>query len=292
MDCGTNSIRLLVRDGDARLVERATVTRLGRGVHVTRKLADESLQKTYEVLDEYRSEVDSLGAVLVKAVATSAVRDAVNGDAFMAEASKRLGVTVETITGDAEARLTFCGALGGNNMAGPWTVIDIGGGSTEIALGDSNQIQNAHSFDVGSVRLTEMFLPDDPPTFAQLQVLSAYVHGLIDRHEVVVASKSVGAKVCAVGGTATSLSAIAMGFDRFDFDQVNGSQLERSTVAELVDRFMKMTSLERSEATGLDPGRADVIVAGAAILLATMTALDARELRVSAMDLLDGLVSA
>lgn len=289
VDCGTNSIRLLIKDGEERIDERAQVTRLGRNVHANRVLEQGSIDSTLDVLRDYRAAIESAGAQTVRGVATSAVRDAVNGEEFLRLASEALGAPVELISGDREAQLTFEGAVQSAGLAGSWTVVDIGGGSTELAVGDADGVAAAHSFDVGSVRLTELFADGDPPSRESIERLRLYVVGLIAGSPVVRASLKANARLVAVGGTATSLCAIRLGLRTFSFEGVQGKSLSRAEVDDLIDRFLQTDAATRAKSTGLDPGRADVIVAGAAILSSVMTAIGVEDCRVSATDLLDGL---
>lgn len=264
IDIGTNSTRLLVADIEAGriadVVRRSTVTRLGEGVDAGRTLQPEPMARTRRVLEGYVDEARELGAVRAVAVATSAARDASNGPAYLAELGEALGVDARVVTGLEEAALTRRGV----GASDPRTlVLDVGGGSTELILPGF-----AQSIDVGSVRLTERFLHDDPPSRAQIDEAAAYVRELLPELDVTAA---VG-----VAGTVTQLHAIA-------------GELSADTVARELDRLGSMPLVERAEIPGMDPARAPVIVGGTIVVSEVLRRYALPGLGWSERDILDGL---
>jgi exopolyphosphatase/guanosine-5'-triphosphate,3'-diphosphate pyrophosphatase len=297
IDIGTNTVLLLVAEGDAkgRLVaveERATITRLGQGVDVTRELAPEAVARTNACLDEYADVVGRLGAERVAVVGTSAMRDAGGGEAVRAHVKARFGVDARTISGDEEARLTFDGALSGITTPGDDVVVfDIGGGSTEVVYGNraSGAIAWAKSFDVGSVRLTERHVRSDPPTREE----RAAVLGTCE--EVFAAVPSASQKACAVigiAGTITTLAAVSLGMSSYEGARVHGLTLPVAEIERVVDRLAGVPLEERKAIAGLEPKRADVIVAGGLIALAFLRRVEASAVTVSDRGVRWGLAEA
>lgn len=291
VDCGTNSVRLLVaEEADGRVIELARevrITRLGQGVDATGAFHPEALQRTLDVCEEYAGIISNLGATAVRFVATSAARDAGNRDAFFEGVRARLGVDAEIISGEEEAFLSFTGALTANPDADlPALVMDIGGGSTELVLGRPARLDAAVSLAMGSVRLRERFLHDDPPTPDQIHEAGTYVDELIDGSGVDVASAVTW---FGVGGTATSLAAIIAELPVYDRSKVHGSTLTRVQLADLADRLLSSSVAQVLEIPTMVPGRADVICAGA-LIAARVAARATVDLTVSEADILDGLV--
>lgn len=287
IDIGTNTVLLLVaeRDASGQLValdERATITRLGEGVDETRALAPAAIARTNAAIDRYAQIVERLGAQRIDVVGTSAMRDASGGEAVRDHVVARLGVPARTISGDEEARLTFAGALSGIPSIGASShvrVFDIGGGSTEVVHGDraKSAILFAHSYDVGSVRLTERLLKGDPPTDAELSAVRASARAAFD---AVPAFESALPPV-GIAGTMTTLAAIALKMDAYDGARVHGHTM---TVAELEREVAELARLpleQRCAVPGLEPKRADVIVAGGLIALAYLEHVGADQLMVS-----------
>jgi exopolyphosphatase/guanosine-5'-triphosphate,3'-diphosphate pyrophosphatase len=296
IDCGTNSIRLLIADVDPAtgllvdLVRRMEIVRLGQGVDRTGRLAPAALERTFAALRDYRSVIDAHGVERTRMVATSATRDASNRDEFVACTSSILGVAPEVVTGDEEARLSFTGAtreLLSAGEPGPYLVVDIGGGSTEFVLGTTD-VQAARSVDIGCVRMTERHLAADPPTTAQVAAAEADVDRAID-----VAAETVplaDARVLVgVAGTVTTIAAIALDLPAYDSDRIHLSRLTTADVTSVADRLLSMSHAERAAMPVMHPGRVDVIGAGALILRAVVRRLGLPGLIASEHDILDGI---
>jgi len=278
IDLGTNTTRLLVADvADGRVDEvsrRTTITRLGEGVDARRRLLPLPIARVRNCLSDYRRELESLGAERALLVATSAVRDAENGEAFLGEIEWSYGFSTRLLTGDEEAELTLRGVGGIDDGT---TVVDIGGGSTELIQSGSHS-----STDLGAVRLTERFLDSDPPSEDELAALTAAIRAtLAERNGE--ATHGIG-----VAGTVTSLAALDLGLVEYDSERVHGHRLSDVAVEEQLERLAALPLAERREVPGLEPERAPVIVAGAAILREVMRHLGLREIEVSERDILDG----
>ena len=287
IDCGTNSIRILIAEarpggGYAELDRRLHLTRLGQGVDAAGEFHPDALARTLAAVDDYAAQLADLGVDRVRFVATSAARDARNREAFFSGVRDRLGVDAEVIDGNEEARLSFTGALASTPDAPPPVlVMDIGGGSTELVLDGAGV-----SLDMGSVRLRERFLRSDPPTASEVGAARAYIAGLLDGCglDLGAARTWIG-----VGGTATSLSALAQGLPAYDRDLVHGSVVQFDTLAALADRLLGLTIAATTALPTMEPGRADVLCAGALICRAVGERAG-QPLSVSESDILDGLV--
>ena len=299
VDIGTNSTRLLVaelEDGSLRELERRSeVTRLGEGVDATGRLADAAMARVRSTLAEFRDVIDHHGATHVIGVATSAMRDASNGPAFREEVERRFGIAARTISGDEEARLTFLGATSARPQAerdANTLVIDIGGGSTELVVGRPGAGPSFHvSTGMGSVRHTERYLRDDPPTPHQLDELRADVRRIAEREAPPKVRSQVNAGI-AVAGTATSLAAIDQSLEPYDAARVHGYPLPAEAVARMLKELASMPLERRRRVAGLHPDRAPTIVAGAAILLETMGAFGLPAVEISEADILHGAALA
>jgi exopolyphosphatase/guanosine-5'-triphosphate,3'-diphosphate pyrophosphatase len=278
IDQGTNTTRLLVADvvdGQVNtLSRRAIITRLGEGVDSRHRLLPLPIARVRNALSEYRRELESLNAERALLVATSAVRDAENGEAFLGEIEWSYGFTTRLLTGDEEAAMTLRGVGG---LADGTILVDIGGGSTELTRSNGRV-----STDLGSVRMTERFLPSDPPTQDELRSLRDAIRAVLSEHEL-TAERGMG-----VAGTVTSLAALDLGLVEYDSDKVDGHRLSAEAVESQLERLAALPLAERGEVPGLEPERAPVIVAGAAILLETMRYLGLGEIEVSERDILDG----
>lgn len=291
VDCGTNSVRLLVcRLIDGRLVEgdrRLHLTRLGQGVDATGRFHPDALARTLVALADFGAELDDLGVRHRRVVATSAARDAANSAEFFAGVRARLGVDAEVIAGAEEARLSFAGAVGAlPDLAQPVLVMDIGGGSTELVVGRDGVPAHAISLDVGSVRLRERLLRSDPPLPDEVAAARGHVDALLDSTGIDFGAVSswVG-----VGGTATSLSALAQGLQSYDRALVHGSVLSGTELTTLTERLLGLPVEEVTALPTMVPGRADVICAGA-LICATVAQRVSGPLLVSEADILDGIV--
>ena len=291
VDLGTNSTRLLVAEVEADAVEelerRTNVTRLGEGVDATGRLADGAIERVTRVLADYREAIDERGAKRVVAVATSAFRDAENGEEFRELLRERFEIEAKTIPGDEEARLTFLGATSGR-PPDETLVIDIGGGSTEYVIGMPGEEPEFHvSTRMGSVRHSERYLHDDPPTESQIGELRASARDIVE-DEVPAELREQVMRGIAVAGTATSLAAIDQQLDPYDPERVHGYRLTLDACERMLEMLAALPLEERREVTGLHPDRAPTIVAGVAILVESMKAFALDRMEVSEADILHG----
>ncbi|AOD22152.1 exopolyphosphatase [Rhodococcus sp. p52] len=303
IDCGTNSIRLLIadiaKDGTLTDVTRLMkVVRLGQGVDATGRLAPEAIERTRVALVEYADLIRETGATAVRMVATSATRDASNREDFFAMTREVLGAVIpgaeaEVITGDEEARLSFAGSVGELDSArGPFVVVDLGGGSTEVVLGDADGVHAAYSTDIGCVRLTERCLHDAPPTAAQVaaarEVAADKIREALERVPVEQAHTWVG-----VAGTMTTLAALALELDEYDSEKIHLSSVPFDRLREVCDGLVAATREKRAALGPMHPGRVDVIGGGSIITTVLAEELGRRagitELVVSEHDILDGI---
>ena len=289
VDLGTNSTRLLVADvggGTLEEVARVTkITRLGEGVDERKRLLPVPIARVRNVLTDFRREAEQLGAERTLAVATSAVRDAENGEAFLGEIEWSYGFTTRLLTGDQEAQLTFRGVSLGRDVAADTLVIDIGGGSTELVVGGPDGLRFHDSLDLGCVRLTERFLHSDPPTGEELGACAEAVRALLAQR---VPGDVRPETAIGVAGTITSLAALDLQLAEYDAEQVHGHRLSREGVHAQLDRLASVPLAERREIPALDPDRAPVIVAGAVILREALEHFGLEGLEVSEHDILDG----
>ncbi|MGR7001536.1 Ppx/GppA phosphatase family protein [Yinghuangia aomiensis] len=297
IDCGTNSIRLLVADLDPEsgaltdLDRRMEIVRLGQGVDKTGRLAPEALQRTFAACRSYREAIRALGADRLRFVATSASRDAENRDEFRAGVRELLGVEPEVITGDEEANLSFTGATreltGTAGLDTPYLVVDIGGGSTEFVLG-ADRVEAARSVDIGCVRMTERHFTADPPTADQIAAAKADIDAAID-----LAAKSVpldrAETLVGLAGSVTTVAGIALALPEYDSTRIHHARLTAEQVAEVSARLLATSHDERAAIPVLHPGRVDVIAAGSLVLQTIMERVGAREVVVSEHDILDGI---
>lgn len=302
IDCGTNSIRLLVADCDpvtGELVDldrRMTIVRLGQGVDRTGRLAPEALERTFAACREYAAVIKEHGAERLRFVATSASRDAENRDEFVRGVLDILGVEPEVITGDQEAEFSFTGATkeltGRDDLARPYLVVDIGGGSTEFVVGDDH-VRAARSVDVGCVRMTERHLVvdgvlTDPPAAEQIAAMRADIQAALDLAERTVPLHEARTLV-GLAGSVTTVAAIALGLDEYDSERIHHSRIGYDRVKGIADALLKATHEQRAAHPAMHPGRVDVIAAGALVLLSIMERIGAEEVVVSEHDILDGI---
>ena len=284
IDLGTNSTRLLVADvaGDGleEVVRRLKITRLGEGVDERRRLLPLPIARVRNCLAEYRRELETLGAERALAIATSAIRDAENGEAFLGEIEWSYGFATRLLDGAEEAALMTKGVLAGREPVEDTLVVDIGGGSTELVLVSGREPRSSTSLDVGCVRVTERFLQSDPPSGPELAAASAYVRALLPEHEP---RQAIG-----VAGTVTSLAALDLGLTEYDPGKTHGHRIPRRSVERQLERLAAMTTGERAEIAGLEPGRAPVIVAGLVVLREILDAYGLEEIEASEHDILDG----
>jgi exopolyphosphatase/guanosine-5'-triphosphate,3'-diphosphate pyrophosphatase len=292
IDCGTNSTRLLVADGEGRPLERLMrITRLGQGVDATGRLAPEAIARTAAVLRDYREVLDRLGAEKVRMTATSAARDAANREEFFAAATEAVGVPPELLGGEEEARLSFLGATAELDAGdGPFLVADIGGGSTEFAVGVPPEPDGVLSADIGCVRLTEKFLHSDPPLPEELSQAFDVVHGHLDDVARVIPSVADVRRFVGLAGTVTTMAAVELGLAAYDRDRIHHFVLTRAAAEDVFRTLATERRADRIHNPGLEEARADVIVGGAIIVTGIMRYFELDECLVSEADILDGLV--
>ena len=295
IDCGTNSIRLLVADisdGDStELAREMRIVRLGQGVDATGRLAPEAIERTLAATREYAATISELRCDRVRFCATSAARDAANADEFMAAIEDIVGVRPQILTGAEEAQASFVGATRGLGSPGDVIVVDIGGGSTELVIGRDGEVAWSTSLDVGSVRMTERFLSTDPPTGSEIDACGAHLRDVIG---AAVAGRSAVTTFVGVAGTITTVAAHALGLPEYDRTAIHAARLPIDEVRAACGSLVAMTVAERRALPFMHPGRADVIGGGALILDAVLTAvpLATTELIVSEHDILDGIALA
>lgn len=293
VDLGTNSTRLLVAtvaDGNVDELERRTaITRLGEGVDASGKLRPKAIGRVLDVLEGFRELIDRHSVDRAVAVATSAVRDATNGERFLRDLAERFSLEARTVSGAEEARLSFLGATAGRPPGGdPLLMLDIGGGSTEFVVGVPGAEPDFHaSTAVGSVRQTERHLADDPPTPKQLAAVAGEVAAVIEAEVPSAVRRDVTTGI-AVAGTPTSIAAIDQELEPYDASRVQGYRLDRYAIDDILGHLAKVPLEERREVVGLHPDRAPTIVAGAIILREAMQAFDLDWMETSDHDLLHG----
>ncbi|MCP3104853.1 Ppx/GppA family phosphatase [Myxococcus sp. K15C18031901] len=295
IDIGTNSVLLLVaeRTPEGRFEpvrERAEITRLGRGVDATKRLSPEGMEATLSVLEAFAREARELGAQDIAVSATSAARDATNGAEFLEAARTRAGVTVEIISGKLEAELSFAAVHAdfASEAAGPLLVLDIGGGSTEFIYGNpSGHVEFRHSFDVGAVRLTERFVRSDPMSAEDRARVEAHLRETFQS----LPPPPPASVLVGVAGTVTTVYAVQHAIDPYDAERVHGGTLSVAELSSLADRLCHRPLEERRALPGMQPKRADVIPAGALILLEAVKALGLDSCRVSDRGLRWGLLA-
>jgi exopolyphosphatase/guanosine-5'-triphosphate,3'-diphosphate pyrophosphatase len=291
VDIGTNSTRLLIADvekNDVTEVERrSTVTNMGRGVDHSGLICSDAVDDVCTVVADYKSRYEEMGAERVMAIATSAVRDAVNGDAFVAELRERFGLDARLLTGKEEANLTYVGATSKRPAGESTLVFDIGGGSTELIVGSGAKVGFHTSMQAGTIRQSERHLTRDPPDPKELEDLAADIRNEIGR---AIAARPHGepARAIAVAGTPTSLAAIDQALEPYDPRRVHGYHLGLHTIQRMLSRLSSLPLAERLRVPGLQPGRAPTIVAGTVILVQVMRAFKITEVEVSELDILHG----
>ena len=310
IDCGTNSLRLLIADlpvspgaepGSARasrqefgqpvdISRRMEIVRLGQGVDATGRLAPEAIERTRVALSAYKQEIEGAGVTAVRMVATSATRDAANAADFHDMVVRTLGQEPEVVSGDEEARLSFDGAVRGlpADAQAPYLVVDIGGGSTEFVLGDLSGITAASSVDIGCVRMTERHLHTDPPDLDELSAAVADIGGAVDRALAAVPGEQARTLI-GLAGSVTTVTAIALGLTTYDPARIHHARISRDEIALVTAGLAEMTRDQRARIGVMHPGRIDVIVAGALILRTIMEKTAADFVLASEHDILDGI---
>lgn len=301
IDCGTNSIRLLIADlpdpsagPSAPLVDvrrRMEIVRLGQGVDQTGRLAPEAIERTRVALAEYAVDIEKSGAERVRMCATSASRDAQNAADFRAMVEQTLGVAPEVVSGDEEARLSFTGAVRGlpADAESPYLVLDIGGGSTEFVVGDRERgVHAAISMDIGCVRMTERHLHGDPPGLDEIAAARADITVAVDRALAAVPGREA-ATLVGLAGSVTTVVAIAVGLTGYDPTRIHHARVSYDRVAEVTADLLAMSRDQRLAVPVMHPGRADVIGAGALVLQVSMERAGADSVVASEHDILDGI---
>ena len=297
VDCGTNSLRLLIADVDRRagtltdVDRRMEIVRLGQGVDATGRIAAEPLARTLRALAEYSDEIARAGAVSVRMVATSAIRDAANAAEFVAGVTEILGVAPEVLSGDEEARLSFTGATAElatvPSAQPPYLVVDIGGGSTEFVLGATRQVAGV-SVDIGCVRMTERHLHSDPPRAVEVAAATADIDAALDQ----VAAKVPVAEartLIGLAGSVTTVAGIALGLASYDRARIHHARVPAAAVHRIANDLLGQTREQRAAIGVMHPGRVDVIGAGALVLDRILTRFGFAEVMVSEHDILDGI---
>jgi exopolyphosphatase/guanosine-5'-triphosphate,3'-diphosphate pyrophosphatase len=290
LDCGTNSTRLLiVSDGPA--VRRMRITRLGQGVDATGKLDAEAVERTLDALTEYRRLMDANDVTRSRLVATSAVRDAGNGGEFLVAASRIVGTPAELLDGEAEGSLAFAGATAALELdPARVAVIDIGGGSTELVVGDGRV--RAVSLDLGCVRVTERFFAHDPPTADELGAAARFIRAELDKAAGQLPELTRGGRtLVGLAGTVTTLGALAQGLSHYDRARIHHFVLSFAEVSAWLETLAIEPAAERAKRPGMAPGREDVIAGGVLVLRETMDRFSFDRCIVSEADLLDGIAA-
>ena len=289
IDCGTNSTRLLVTDGQTPLVRTMRITRLGEGVDASGRLVPAAIQRTLGVLREYRQVMDGHGVSRVRMTATSAARDAGNRAEFLDQAAAIVGTEAELLAGEDEGRLAFAGATAGLDAAdGPFLVADIGGGSTELIIG-SDRPTGVRSMDVGCVRLTERLLHHDPPRAEELTDALREVRDALEDAVREVPALAEPARMIGLAGTVTTVAAVEIGLTAYDPARTHHFWLSRHAAEDVYRTLATESRAARLGNPGLEEARVDVIVGGCVVLVALLRFFDLEGCMVSESDILDGL---
>lgn len=290
IDMGTNSTRLLVHDGEHTIERLMTITRLGQDVDRTGRLADEAIERVLSCLRTYKSVMDQHGVTRVRAVATSAARDAANCDEFFTAVHDVIGVEPELLSGFDEGKLSFRGATADLDPTdGPFLVFDIGGGSTEFAFG-TDEAEAAMSLDIGCVRLTEKYVEHDPPRPEELVACLSITEAHLDDVARQMPQIAHTATFVGLAGTVSTAAAVELGLAEYDRDQIHHFVLTKEAAEDVYRTLVTEARKDRIHNPGLEEARADVIVGGMCILVRIMRYFDIEELVVSEADILDGLV--
>jgi exopolyphosphatase / guanosine-5'-triphosphate,3'-diphosphate pyrophosphatase len=295
IDLGTNSTRLLVADVDngriSDVARETRITRLGEGVDERRRLLPAPIARVRNVLTDFHRTAASLGAERVLAIATSAIRDAENGEAFLGEVEWSYGFTTRLLSGHDEALLMFRGVTWERTLEHGTVIVDIGGGSTELVAGGPAGVRWHDSLDIGSVRITERFLHSDPPTLEELDDAAGAVRALLGERVPVEIRSDIRSAI-GVAGTITSLGALALGLEEYDRERVHGSELTAEALEQQLRLLASVPLEKRRGMRPLDPDRAPVIVGGALIAREVLAYFGLDNLEISERDILDGAAFA
>jgi exopolyphosphatase/guanosine-5'-triphosphate,3'-diphosphate pyrophosphatase len=292
IDCGTNSIRLLIADIDGNnfreVVRDMEIVRLGQGVDETGQFHPDAIARTLAAVDKFATEIAKRGVEKIRFCATSATRDATNRHLFIDGVRERLGIELEVISGDEEAALSFTGAIKDLDPSnGPFLVVDIGGGSTEFVFGTST-VEAARSVNIGCVRMTERHFASDPATAQQIELARTDIQAAIAQAAAVVPITKAKTLV-AVAGTATTVAAAALDLPEYDRYAIHLSRISAQQTHDAATMFATSTREQRLALGYMHPGRVDVIAAGSLVLSEIMKATGAREFVASESDILDGM---
>ncbi|MEN9692858.1 MAG: hypothetical protein RLZZ330_502 [Actinomycetota bacterium] len=294
IDCGTNSIRLLISkvedDGSlSEITRRMIIVRLGEGVDATGKFSEAALARVFVACDEYAQLIKTYQVEHIRFIATSATRDVSNREEFANGVRSRLNCELEVISGDTEAELSFAGAIEelAQNLTGPYLVLDIGGGSTEFVLGTSKP-EYAKSVNIGCVRMTERHLNQDPPSN---EAVESAIKDIDDAIELAAKTVPLDKAVTVIGlaGSVTTVAAMALGLDKYDRNAIHACVVSKDSVAKCAERLLQMTREQRAALPYMHPGRVDVIGAGALVLDRIVKKLNVDSIVVSEHDILDGI---
>jgi exopolyphosphatase / guanosine-5'-triphosphate,3'-diphosphate pyrophosphatase len=292
IDCGTNSIRLLIADVESNklreVVRDMEVVRLGQGVDKTGEFHPDAIARTLAAVDKYAAEIARRGVEKIRFCATSATRDATNRALFLDGVRERLGIDVEVITGVEEAELSFIGAIQElDPKSGPFLVVDIGGGSTEFVFGNTT-VEAAKSVNIGCVRMSERHFTNDPPTTNQIEMARVDIQEAIAQAATIVPITKAKTLV-AVAGTATTVAAAALDLEVYDRYSIHLSRISSEKVHKVAEMFLAMDRDKRSNLGYMHPGRIDVIAAGSLVLSEVMKATAVTQFIASETDILDGI---
>jgi len=290
IDCGTNSTRLMIGDGSTTFEREMIITGLGRGVDSTGRLGTDAIERVRVALATYREIMDRYDLAGVRMTATSAARDADNRELFFDVSEHTVGVRPELISGHAEAELSFIGATADLDPSdGPFLVFDIGGGSTEFAVG-STRMEGGFSTDMGSVRFTEKYIEHDPPRpeelVACLSIAEAHLDDVLREVPMILGAQ----QLVGLAGTVSTAAAVEIGLAEYDRDQIHHFRLERDAIEDVYRTLVTESRDDRKHNPGLEEGRVDTIVGGMCILARIVRYFDAADVLVSEADILDGLI--
>lgn len=290
IDCGTNSIRLLISENGKELLRDMEIVKLGEGVDKTKNFSPIAVERTLAALRKFKVTIDLHGVTKVRFCATSATRDAQNREIFTVPVTEILGVAPEVIAGSEEAKLSFLGATADlPNGSGPFLVVDIGGGSTEFVFG-VNDVESAISVDIGCVRMTERHFTQDPPSLTEINNAKVDINRAIDEASRVVSIGSAKTFI-AVAGTATTVAAAALELPLYDRDRIHGARVNATQTAKISEWLLSLNRSERAALPYMHPGRVEVIAAGALVLAEIMKRTESSEFMASERDILDGIVA-
>ncbi len=292
IDIGTNSIRLLnttIEKGQITGGEKQLeMTRIGEGVNETGRLSPAAIERSLDALRVFHEQAKAYGSEHIYAMATSAVRDASNRAEFLLRAEREVGLTIDVLSGEEEAEVGYLGVLAGQgDFEGNILVIDVGGGSTELIVGDKRHILFGHSIDMGAVRMTGKHIKKDPPSNGEINAVRKDIRGLV-RPMVDIIEQGAPVRAVGIGGTATTLGAIQLKMEIYDRARIQKCVVDLSSIEGMVKRFKSMPLDQRREIQGLQPKRADIILSGAMIIEEVLTAVGIDQLHISDWDNLEG----